>query len=69
MVLRNGVRHNVPNMDTLDGLEVVPEQWITITSGDLSIFPEGEPLAPCDKSVVPNTCKDSVYYKAFHKSQ
>ena len=66
MVLHKGMRHNIPNMDTYDGLEIPPSALYSIASEDLSLFPEGEPLVPCDKALVPNTCKDSVYYKALH---
>lgn len=66
MVLHKGVRHNIPDMDTLDGLEIPNHLKYNINSEDLPLFPEGEPLVKCDKTWVPNTCKDSVYYKALH---
>lgn len=66
MVLHKGKRHNVPDMDTLDGLDVSHEDILKLEMADIKYFPEGPPLTPCDKARVPNTCKDSVYYKALH---
>ena len=66
VVLHEGKRHNVPNMDTLEGLEVPPEEMVQMSVESLKELPEGPPLKSCDKTWVPNTCKDSVYYKALH---
>ncbi len=66
MVLHKGKRHNVPDMDTLDGLDVLPDDILSMDLADVKYFPEGPPLTPCDKTWVPNTCKDSVFYKGLH---
>ena len=66
VVLHKGKRHNVPDMDTLEGLEVPAEDIAVMSVADMMFYPEGPALTPCDKTWVPNTCKDSVYYKALH---
>lgn len=66
MILWQGARHNVPNMDTYNGLEVPPDRIIDVGIEDLKLFPEGPPLEPCDPAYVPNVCVTSVYYKALH---
>ena len=66
VVLHKGRRHNVPDMDTLEGLEVPTEDIAVMTVPDVMHYPEGPALTPCDKTWVPNTCKESVYYKALH---
>ena len=66
VVLHNGMRHNVPDTDTLAGLEVPPDDIVIMDVANVKYFPEGPALIPCDKTWVPNTCKDSVYYKALH---
>jgi hypothetical protein len=66
MVLLNGTRHNVPDMDTLAGLEVPDSEHILLTGYDLEYIPEGEPLVPCDPAWTSELCKKSVYYKALH---
>ncbi len=66
VVLHKGKRHNVPDMDTLDGLEISAENIHTLSIVEVEMYPEGPALTPCDKTWVPNVCKDSVYYKALH---
>lgn len=68
MVLHNGQRHNIPNMDTFEGLDIPPgsDKMLLTSNAEIAQIPEGAPLVPCDKAWVPNTCVDSVYYKALH---
>ena len=66
-VLYEGKRHDIPDTDTFEGLEVPPEDIVMMNVAHLRALPAGPPLTPCDKTWVPNICKDSVYYKALHK--
>jgi hypothetical protein len=66
MVLLNGTRHNVPDMDTLAGLEYPERNIHLVTMNDVNMFPEGEPLVPCDPAWTSQLCKASIYYKALH---
>lgn len=66
MVLYKGKRHNIPNMDTLNGLDVPSEYIATLAFEEVKKYAEGPPLVPCDKTQVPNACKESVFYKALH---
>ena len=66
LVLMNGVRHNIPDMDTLAGLEVPNQDIFSMSRTDLEMFLEGEPLEPCDPAWTSQLCKHSVYYKSIH---
>ena len=66
MVVMNGTRHNIPDMDTLSGLAVPDKNIYRISSNDLELFTEGEPLVSCDPAWDANQCKDNVYYKTLH---
>ena len=66
MVVMNGTRHNVPDMDTLSGLAIPDKNIYRISSNDLELFTEGEPLVSCDPAWDAHQCKDSVYYKTLH---
>ena len=68
MVLHKGKRHSVPDMDTLDGLDIPADEILLMEMTDVKYYPEGPALTPCEKTWVPNTCKDSVYYKALHNN-
>ena len=66
LVLLNGVRHNIPDMDTLAGLEMPDSSIYTVDFKYLKTFEEGEPLEPCDPAWESQACKKSIYYKALH---
>lgn len=68
LVLANGTRHNVPNMDTLAGLAVPERDIVRLRASDLDSFPEGEPLVSCDPAYDPHKCTQTVYYKALHNT-
>lgn len=69
MVFYQGRRHNIPDMDTLDGLDVAldSDRVRLVSNDELNSMPEGPPLVPCDKSWKPNKCVESVFYKALHE--
>lgn len=66
LVLLQGVRHSIPDMDTLAGLEIPDREMVAVTKFDLDLFPEGPPLEPCDPAWTSQLCKKSIYYKALH---
>ncbi len=66
VVLHEGKRHNVPDMDTLEGLEVPAEDMLLMDAADVKMYPEGPPLTPCDIAWVTGECRESVYYRSIH---
>ena len=67
MVLHKGVRHTIPDMDILEGLDISDKDWYFLNASDVNLYEEGPPLEACDKAApTGNTCPDSVYYKALH---
>jgi len=66
MVLHRGVRHNIPDMDTYNGLEVNGDDVYFLNPNDVHNYKEGPPVEACDKDAVPNKCVESVFYRALH---
>jgi hypothetical protein len=65
-VLDNGTYHNVPDMDTLNGLAVPAKRVVLLHMPDLELFPEGEPVPHCDPDWDAKRCTETYYYKALH---
>ena len=65
-LLVNGVRHLIPNKETLDGMEIDTKWWYGIQQEDLKLFQEGKAVQPCKPMGNVNNCQDNEFYKALH---
>jgi len=66
VILYQGKRHNIPNMDTLNGMEIPDKDIRLTTAAEMNSLPEGDPVPACDKDTPPG-CKDNMYYRLLHK--
>lgn len=64
MVLLDGVRHSIPNLDTLSGLEIPDHLVYDAMMDEIEMLKEGPPLEACRPAS--QGCKNNVYYKALH---